>query len=846
MTTAEIPPRPWALRARTAAAKGLRGRVAGLSLLATLTVATVALLLPPADQTRARFDAVAIDSVADSDLAAPHDFVFERADTEGIDAARALAAAAEPTVWDHDERLYELTEGRIRRVFGVLRSAIERAENPDGSGEGSGAPSRPLSGTRRVQVVEDAGGIAEIVTPEQSVPRESVVRELAREGFSREAEAATVALVESVMRRHVVEHARALDGIGTNGIILRTLTESGTTEEPLVNFRDVYDIADVPGLVYQASAHIRDIDDADVVDAIEDLAIALISVNTRYNEAETARRQVAAAQLAEEEYRRQQRVQFRQGELVVREGEVITPARYAVLQSMYTADRPTGGRGWHAAGLALLVVLIVGPLTAAAKATRRGSRARRRDMLMTATVLLSHLALARTGRFVADAVMASGAEVPAQAAYGVLPFAAGAMIVRLLTNAEAALVYAVVSAVLTGALFRFDVTFVIMSLVAGVVGSMLMGTARSRSDILRAGFVAGVAVMGVHVASMLARGEILQVDAVPDVLLPAVSGLTSTIVVFSLLPLFELALGYTTSLRLMELANLNHPLMRELILKAPGTYHHSMMVGQLVEAACEAVGADALLGRVGSYFHDIGKMKTPHYFAENQSGSNPHSKLRPNMSALVIKAHVKDGVEMARQHGLPEEIVAFIREHHGTSLISFFFHRAQEESADEVNENDYRYSGPRPQSRETAICLLADGIEAASRALPEPSPAHLKGLVQRMINNAFIDGQLDECDLTLRDLDLIANAFYTRLAAFYHHRPEYPGTNGRTRGTRNTRSLAAAVAEEGVTSDDRADQPGEPAAVDSGVGDVASRATGTPLRRLRISPDRGGVGGADG
>ncbi|MEZ4460466.1 MAG: HDIG domain-containing protein [bacterium] len=218
-------------------------------------------------------------------------------------------------------------------------------------------------------------------------------------------------------------------------------------------------------------------------------------------------------------------------------------------------------------------------------------------------------------------------------------------------------------------------------------------------------------------------------------------------------------------------------------MRAPGSYHHSMMVGSLCEAAAEAVGGNPLLARVGAYYHDIGKAKNPQYFAENQKpGINPHDKLKPNMSALIIKAHVKDGLEMARHYRLPEVIQVFIAQHHGTSLIAYFYHRAKQLEDPEihgVDEKDYRYPGPKPQSRETAICLLADGIEAASRAMPEPTPAKLKGLVQKMINKAFTDGQLDECELTLKDLNLIAQAFNRILAGIYHHRPEYPGDKKR-------------------------------------------------------------------
>ena len=245
----------------------------------------------------------------------------------------------------------------------------------------------------------------------------------------------------------------------------------------------------------------------------------------------------------------------------------------------------------------------------------------------------------------------------------------------------------------------------------------------------------------------------------------------ASFVVAAVVPLAEVGFGYTTDVKLLELANLNHPLLKTLIIDSPGTYHHSMVVGNLVEAAAEAIGARSLLGRVGCYYHDLGKIKNPHYFAENQlRGDNPHDRLSPSMSALIIKAHVKDGAELARENGIAEPIIDFIEQHHGTTLISFFYNKAVEQAeargdGERIQEIDYRYPGPKPQTRETGIAMLADGIEAAARTIDDPTPARLQGLVQKIINMKFTDGQLDECDLTLRDLHEIAKAFLRVLAA---------------------------------------------------------------------------------
>jgi putative nucleotidyltransferase with HDIG domain len=235
-----------------------------------------------------------------------------------------------------------------------------------------------------------------------------------------------------------------------------------------------------------------------------------------------------------------------------------------------------------------------------------------------------------------------------------------------------------------------------------------------------------------------------------------------------------------TEMTLLELSDLNHPLMRQLSLQAPGTYHHSLIVGSLAETAAKAVGADPLLARVGACFHDIGKLQKPDYFVENEGvqGSR-HAQLSPSMSALIISAHVKDGVAMAEEHNLPRAIIDIIEQHHGTSLMEFFYRRSKDaRSGEEPPEELFRYPGPRPKSREAAIILLADAAEAASRTLPEPSTARLQSLVHELTMKKLLDGQIDESPLTLADLAKAEKGFVRVLAAIFHGRVKYPGTLG--------------------------------------------------------------------
>jgi putative nucleotidyltransferase with HDIG domain len=243
-----------------------------------------------------------------------------------------------------------------------------------------------------------------------------------------------------------------------------------------------------------------------------------------------------------------------------------------------------------------------------------------------------------------------------------------------------------------------------------------------------------------------------------------------------LLPFLETAFGITSAVKLVELSNPNQPLLKRLLMETPGTYHHSIMVSNLAEGAADAVGADALLARVGSYYHDIGKIKRPYFFIENQlHQDNPHDKLAPSLSTLIITAHVKDGLELAREYRLPEILRQFIEEHHGTSLVSYFYGKAMENaSKDNLEDEDFRYEGPKPQTKETAIVMLADSVEAGVRAMGKVHPGRIEGCVRRLIKEKLEDGQLEECNLTFGELEVIAKAFIRILSGIFHNRIEYP------------------------------------------------------------------------
>jgi len=308
---------------------------------------------------------------------------------------------------------------------------------------------------------------------------------------------------------------------------------------------------------------------------------------------------------------------------------------------------------------------------------------------------------------------------------------------------------------------------------AGVAGIERM-RARSRGYSVFL-FVAGAYLLGT--IAVEAGGNLAMRTFATHALWGAVNGLFTAVATVFLLPVFEQVFNRASRFTLLELTDLNKPILKRLNMEAHGTYHHSMLLGNLADAIATEIGADGLRARVMAYYHDIGKIFKPEYFAENQEpGFNKHDKITPQMSALILASHVKDGVELARQEKLPEVIVDGIREHHGTTVMAYFYHRALEtDSHSSVNRDDFRYPGPRPQSRETAVLMCADTVEAAARSLKEPTPASIRALVSRLVDARAADGELDDSGITLHDLGVIKERLVTMLATVYHRRVAYPG-----------------------------------------------------------------------
>ncbi|MCK4621583.1 MAG: HDIG domain-containing protein [Desulfuromonadales bacterium] len=491
-----------------------------------------------------------------------------------------------------------------------------------------------------------------------------------------------------------------------------------------------------------------------------------------YNEGETkARRQQARDAVKPVLF------QVKKGEMIVREGERVTSDQILRLRAIRASGRDSRSLP-TALGLLVCILLLIYVGFYFARGNIRKFRPDSRDLLFLAAVFLALFVLIKVSIFIATALGNTFSYIDSSAYFYAIPFALGAMLVRIVLNSETALMFAISSSILVGVLFGNSLFMVLLAFISSLVGAHGVRHCQERSSIYRAGMWVGLANAALLIGIHFLAGRSFELQLLWKICFGLFGGLLSTVFVTGTIPLVEAIFKYTTDVKLLELANMNSPILRQLMVEAPGTYHHSILVGNLVESAAEAINANPLLARVAAYYHDIGKIKKPLYFIENAGGQrNKHDKLAPSMSALILTSHVKDGVELAREHKLGPELIDIIQQHHGTALIKFFYDRAKnqvEPGMLQPSERDYRYLGPKPQTREAALIMLADAIEAASRTLIDPTPARVQGMVQKLINNIFIDGQLDECDLTLKDLHMIAKSFNRVLAGSFHQRVDYP------------------------------------------------------------------------
>lgn len=403
----------------------------------------------------------------------------------------------------------------------------------------------------------------------------------------------------------------------------------------------------------------------------------------------------------------------------------------------------------------------------------------RKMMYLLALLVVGTLVTSRLFAYLLSA-MQRGFDLPGDVFMFGIPIAAGAMLITLIFDFHLAISFSFVMSLLAG-VWMHSPQFAVYTFVGSLTAAFAVLRCRRRSTLIRAGLYVCAANLLTAMMILLLNGQFLSAQAPASLLFSIFGGVSVIAIVTSVLPVLEYTFELRTDISLVELLDHDQELLKMLMLNAPGTYHHSVIVGNLAEAAAEAIGVNPLMARVTSYYHDIGKAKMPEYFVENQGGAvSKHEKLTPHMSSIILISHVKEGLELARQYKLPKPVIDIIQQHHGTSLMTYFYQKALEQAGGTPpNHEEFRYPGPRPQSRIAALVMMADAVEAATRSLTEATPARIEALVEKIINNIFLDGQIDECELTLKDLSKIKNSFIHVLLSIFHRRIQYPDVDMR-------------------------------------------------------------------
>ncbi|MCH6266511.1 MULTISPECIES: HD family phosphohydrolase [Neobacillus] len=479
---------------------------------------------------------------------------------------------------------------------------------------------------------------------------------------------------------------------------------------------------------------------------------------------------------ATEELRRQaaesvEPVKILQGQIIVEEGKLINQDIYRQLKLVGLLHNEKSFKPFI--GLVVLISIILTSLYCYFYQMKSLPEKRQNFLLLFGMIFILSIFLLK---------ILSMLQVFNYSAIGYLfPAALAGMMIKILIDEKLAIMTSIILAVCGSVLFNEGVSgtlnfsegiYILFSALGGI---LFLSNQNQRSKILQAGiFSAVVNLLTILALMYLPNGQYSGLEYGYYFITALVSGIASAVLTIGLLPFFEASFGILSTIRMIELSNPNHPLLRKILMEAPGTYHHSVMVANLAESACEAIGANGLLARVGSYYHDIGKTRRPNFFIENQiHHDNPHDRLPPDKSASIIIAHVTDGSNMLKKCHMPKEIIEIAEQHHGTTLLKFFYHKALQADPD-VREDDFRYPGPKAQSKESAVVGIADSVEAAVRSLSQPTPELIESLVKKIVADRLQDGQLNECDLTMKEIETVTFTLCETLKGIFHSRIEYP------------------------------------------------------------------------
>lgn len=727
-----------------------------------LVIGTWALL----PRTQLSFDPTELEvgAVAERDYLVPVDLRTE--DFAATEARRQLVRDGVLQVWDYDSAAAGALDARLEALFIEGRRLQAKGEAPP-EGDAVELATR-LSAATHLDVTPE---VAEVLRDWQFADLlEQRLRELAA----------------AALERGIVDDKDRLLQQRRDGVTRRDLV---TGEEVL--HLDVFDHLglpeDVQELLAQEARRWSQFTRRQRI-ALTDFLLGNLSANLRHDAELTRARQEKAMAAVQPVM-----VSARRGQILVRKGDRID-AHAVLLLSQLTPDARPADRLLRALGTGLGLLLAALVLWLGLRRERVADQSRERVFGEALTFLLLSVLGTRVALLVAaalgQAVEATPFDSVASYTYAV-PFAALAILAVLLLGRPAALLLSLLYSLLGALLVEADAQWWMVYAMAGSLAAIFhldKQDFKQRMVLVRVGGVVGLCnlVLVLILTSVRAGLDADPVRLGFDLLCALLGGLLVAAVVSFAVPVLETAFGITTDIKLVELANTNLPLLRRLAFEAPGTFQHSLMVANLAKEGCDVIGADSVLAYTGALYHDVGKIYRPEYFIENQrAGRNRHDKLLPSMSALILINHVKEGLALARENNLPQPVCDAITQHHGTRLIHFFYNRAMEASRDgeAVPEDDFRYPGPKPRDRVMAVLMLADGVEAASRTLQEPSAPKIRTLVRKIVDDCLREGQLDECEITLADLRKVADAFQRVLETIYHRRIDYPGFDFNARDT---------------------------------------------------------------
>ena len=735
-------------------------RGARVAVLLALSLLLALILSPRISEPQRKYP---VGDVARENVKAIGEFLVEDVETTGKKQQELLTQV--PPVFDLQEQLGEEVQQRLQKAMDYMRRISQEAVAPPQEGRtGAAAKGKAKPAVPYKVLLDHKPEFDRILGV--TVPKPTF-HLLAKAEFSPYLEAMVSQVLTQFLRQGVISSRAILKPEPREILVRRLPSRQEAVERPPFAFIELDEGRK------SAAGYCRDV--AVEVSAADrwlvcDMTQLLLVPNVSPNWAETHERQQARLQELKPVY-----FKVKRGEMLVREGERITPLHLVKLQAQ-SKIYPRSRGVLIFLGLFFCLAVLLGVSYQLARITLRRFSNRLRDLIFVAALLLASTLMNKGLLVLGDNVSRSLPLVGHNLVY-VLPLGLAAILAAMFLGLETGVGVACLSATFAALVVDKPFPLFIYFVIAGLMGVWGVKNCRRRSALIQTGLIISVANMVLVASFKLLEFPFTGNDLLIGEVFALGGGVLTGILALGLTPIMESLFSYSSNIRLLELLNLDQPVLKELMLIAPGTYHHSMVVGQMVEAAAETIGANPMLAKAAAFYHDIGKIKKPNYFVENQtSGENKHEKLAPSMSSLILISHVKDGVDLARKHRLGENIADIIRQHHGTNLISYFFHKAKTQAAkpNQVKMEDYRYPGPRPQTKEAGLVLLADQVEAASRTLTDPTPARIQGMVQKIINNVFADGQLDECELTLKDLHHIARSFNKILSGIFHQRIQYP------------------------------------------------------------------------